>query len=494
MKSRFLDGCLVLLALAIGVYLFAPTEADPDLWGHVRFGLDLLDSGHIVRPDTYSYMSGGVPWINHEWLSEAIMAIGFRAAGPGGLIAIKLAAGMALAMLLVWHLRSVGIGLLASLLIVAYAIAFVLPGFRSLRPQVFTYLGFLVVLIVIQRAERGDRWWTWMAVPLFALWANLHGGFVAGLGVLLWWMIVRPLDTRRLATFALALAATLLNPYGLALWTFLARTLGPRPDIAEWQALSLASREGIAYLAVVAFGIVAVPGLARRREWFALGLFAIGATLPFLARRHLPLFVLITVVGCSEQTVAAISGLVRRRWPAGGRQPSSDRLRPLVGAALLLEAIVLLAIAVPQLGRIRVNTADYPIAATAWLAASGVSANLAVDFDWGEYVIWHAGPRVKVAVDGRRETVYSDAAYDENRRLTAGADAWDRLLMQQPTDLALVSPRTRAFDRLAQRDDWDLLMHDETSALFGRKDAAVTAVVRATPVPPIEPRRAAVFP
>jgi hypothetical protein len=39
-------------------------------------------------------------------------------------------------------------------------------------------------------------------------------------------------------------------------------------------------------------------------------------------------------------------------------------------------------------------------------------------FDWGEYVIWHLGPGVRVSMDGRRETVYSgkvgalhDAAY-----------------------------------------------------------------------------------
>ena len=29
-------------------------------------------------------------------------------------------------------------------------------------------------------------------------------------------------------------------------------------------------------------------------------------------------------------------------------------------------------------------------------------------FDWGEYAIWHLSPRVRVSLDGRRETVYSD--------------------------------------------------------------------------------------
>ena len=50
----------VLLALVGGVLLFslARSVADPDLWGHVLFGGDLIRTGRIVRPDPYSYLSG----------------------------------------------------------------------------------------------------------------------------------------------------------------------------------------------------------------------------------------------------------------------------------------------------------------------------------------------------------------------------------------------------------------------------------------------------
>src|SRR5262249_39245974 len=175
---------------------------------------------------------------------------------------------------------------------------------------------------------------------------------------------------------ALAFPATLLNPYGVGLWTFLWGTLGPRPDIAEWQAVSLGTAEGGAYLAVLLFGAIGLASMWQSRRWVALVLFAAGAMLPFLARRHLPLFMLITIVMCAEYTAEAIGSLVRRRWP-GGAHASSDRFRPVVAMALLLPAMVLLGLAVPQLTRIRVNAAEYPIAATAWLARSGVAANVA---------------------------------------------------------------------------------------------------------------------
>ncbi len=47
--------------------------------------------------------------------------------------------------------------------------------------------------------------------------------------------------------------------------------------------------------------------------------------------------------------------------------------------------------------------------AVALLKQSGAGGNMAVPFDWGEYVLWHLGPAIKVSIDGRRETLYSGA-------------------------------------------------------------------------------------
>jgi hypothetical protein len=86
-------------------YVFSRTSADPDLWGHVRFGQDLWQPGRIVREDIYSYLTGDQLWINHEWLSEVIFYFAFATARPAGLIAFK--SGLALLILgfLYWHLR-----------------------------------------------------------------------------------------------------------------------------------------------------------------------------------------------------------------------------------------------------------------------------------------------------------------------------------------------------------------------------------------------------
>jgi hypothetical protein len=41
------------------------------------------------------------------------------------------------------------------------------------------------------------------------------------------------------------------------------------------------------------------------------------------------------------------------------------------------------------------------------LASAPAGARVLTFFDYGEYAIWHLGPRVLVSMDGRRETVYA---------------------------------------------------------------------------------------
>jgi hypothetical protein len=58
------------------------------------------------------------------------------------------------------------------------------------RPLIVTYPLFLLVLLLIHEMAHGRIRWLWTAPVLFALWANLHPGFLAGLAVLGIWAAV----------------------------------------------------------------------------------------------------------------------------------------------------------------------------------------------------------------------------------------------------------------------------------------------------------------
>src|SRR5262245_34491639 len=76
------------------------TIADADLWGHLRFGLDMLASKALHTTDPYSFTADR-PWVNHEWLSELLMGISYNLFGSTGLGVLKVAAiGVVLATLI----------------------------------------------------------------------------------------------------------------------------------------------------------------------------------------------------------------------------------------------------------------------------------------------------------------------------------------------------------------------------------------------------------
>ena len=69
-------------------------------------------------------------------------------------------------------------------------------------------------------------------------------------------------------------------------------------------------------------------------------------------------------------------------------------------------------------------------------------------FNWGEYAIWHFGPNLRVSMDGRRETVYSDARIDEHGAILKGSPAGFRVLDEWRAEyvwLPATSTATRAW-------------------------------------------------
>jgi hypothetical protein len=467
------------LLAGLGIYWFSHTVADPDIWGHLRFGQDILQTGSIVQTDVYSYRTAGARWINHEWLSEVAFAATFNRAGATGLIAVKVLVGLLVIGLCRNHLARRGLGPFRSVsLLVLLCIPFRM-GLGTVRPQIFTYVAFLFVLLLLEQAKTGRELYLWALPAIVAVWVNLHGGVLAGIGTIGVWIGVRIIQVLRnetglsvrlgLTVRLLALGSTcglalFLNPYGERLVAFLFTAgISPRPEISEWTPLALWSLPGLLYLVLLAIGIAGLAGSRQPRRPEAIVIFTAVSALPFFANRHYPLFALTLVVSAGAHIADASN-----RWaiPAWSRYLRSR----LVTAACVLACLVLLGVSWPRFGCIRVDPYyfPFPARAVALLNRSGIRGNMAVPFDWGEYVLWHLGPGVKVSIDGRRETLYSDDAYRQSLDLEHGRGVWDALLKTAPTDLALTSNVSPTTNLLSRTEGWVPLYQDTFCVLFAR--------------------------
>ena len=70
---------------AIAVFLFTLAAFSPqvlgdgDTWSHVATGEWIIAHGSAPHADPFSHSMAGAPWTAHEWLSEVLLALAFRA-------------------------------------------------------------------------------------------------------------------------------------------------------------------------------------------------------------------------------------------------------------------------------------------------------------------------------------------------------------------------------------------------------------------------------
>lgn len=411
--------CAAIVWLTVAIAL--PTPADPDLWGHVRFGQLTLAEQSLTSADPFSFTSDR-DWVNHEWLSEVLMATAFDGAGGAGLVALKtlgVMAAMGLAAAALWGVSLPTVRVLA---LTFAGLAGVIPLMTSLRPQVFSVVLFAVELMILRRSLTRPRIVFWLPV-MIALWANLHGGWLVGCGVAGAWMAARGLDPSSSPvdrwTFAAAagamVVASLATPYGLAIWQLLGGTVRlSRPDVPEWGPLSVQPVLVVPWVLACLMGACAACRAGRT----GLPAAVVGILLAAMSvrvARLVPFYCLAVALGLVPLALArhepVVAAHVRRRAIAA---------IVIVGGLL---ACIQSAVGQPSVACIEPSPLmGLDVEAAQRLQALRPAGTILTWFDWGEYTIWHFGPALKVSYDGRRETVYSDSVMRRHLSFYAAGD------------------------------------------------------------------------
>jgi hypothetical protein len=283
------------------------------------------------------------------------------------------------------------------------------------------------------------------------------------------------------------LAATLVNPYGAALHRYLATTLDDHGRITEWLPIPLLSPSHAPFKLLVATTVAcAVPWVAARTarsarlDWrlaFVV-LLTVGA---FRHQRHSVL----AAIGAAPVLLAAAEQLRRRllaRWPALAPRPP---VMAAIAAGALGIAGVQLAIVTARYAEGGLGIAyareEFPADAVAFLDAEGVRGNMAVQFEWGGYTLFHLGDRARVFVDGRYEASYPATVIDDYFAFIEGAPGWTHVLDGYPTDVVVVDRLATVVPRLDARTDLVRVHTDHTAVVYLRRTPAnADTIARAT--------------
>jgi hypothetical protein len=469
-----LPGCALLIVLCFVTL----TRADPDLWGHVRFGEDIIDSTTIRLPDTYSFTSDKL-WINHEWLTEIIMASAYRTAGDAGLVLLKLTI-IALSLACVWRIViGDGAGLRPAAIVTTLALGGILPRAQQVRPQLFSVLCFSVLVLLLRRAEKRPAA-LWLAPPLFAFWANVHGGWLVGCGTLVLWCGARTWTIRTegagygrslvilWSACTASLAATLINPYGPGLWLFLSQTVGlSRRFIAEWGPVTGGLTTFGVWSLFALLVIVALTRADRVSRLHAIVVPVFWGVAAFKVSRLDTFFALSTVGLLAPDLIRVFHQRARVEAPP---QPSL-RAQAVMGVL----AVVTLAVTVPQLKNnllcidVHASSTMPESEAMEFVRNRQLTGRMVTFFDWGEYAIWHKPGDLRVSMDGRRETVYSERNVDLHLDMYLGKEKGLAYLDSLHADYVWVPKELPLASSLMKSPMWTPAYRGGRSIIFARR-------------------------
>jgi hypothetical protein len=387
------------LVLSIGlVYLGllkAGTIGDSDVWWHLRTGDLIRKTGSVPLVDPFSWTAGGESWQPNAWMSD-VMFSWFREVG--GLITMSIYRSLGvlfIGLLLWWMLRRVGAGAWPTVAAVFLGELSMMP-FITERPQVMGFVLFGIMMLILHSALQRS----WIALTglgvLLALWANLHGSFIMGVGVVglsAFGLVLAERTWRGPAVaVAVAVVAPLLNPYGVDVYRQALSIPGVSTFIEEWRSFNLT--DGRDQL-IALFALVAILGMYRGGNWkkwprslpmLALVLLTLRAirSAPFLLMWGTPFF---------ADALASLSVPRLRSWAAPRTHPLSFGL--LVAGVVMAGSVI----GNPsQAGQVDLERT--PIAE---IDALPDGCRLLNEYEFGGALIDRRWPEVAVSQDGRND-------------------------------------------------------------------------------------------
>jgi len=526
-----LRGLAILSLVFAAASQFTLNLVDPDLWGHVVYGQELLAEGELPRTATHTFTAEGYRWINHENIAEIVFAVGFDKLGVPGMLVAKCLLGMTILglMYLVSRRHEVR-SLTAWVFLLLVAANF--KAFFPMRPQLLSFLCCAVMLLLLDRGFA--RWreptapakddsppsdpstnaqqnaprqchvnWAWLiAVPvLMVLWVNSHGGFVAGLCILGALLAGRALEAilvdrhRSLPLVAamtvlglVSLATVLVNPYGFGLVEWLVESLGsPRPEITEWAAPSMKDPVFWPLVALCLVNVLAWTATTRRRDWTQIAILVLVAWQSWMHLRHIAFFAMLSGFWTLPHLQAVLQ---QARNKAAAGLPVTA-ISPVMkwgaigafGLAIAGQSVDL----ANRLTTLPVVRSMYPVDTFDFMANNNVHGRLVVSFNWAQYAL-AACPDSTVSFDGRFRTCYPQEIVDMNfdfllgehggrrwRSPESGPIDGARVLRHGNPELVLVDRNYKSavsvMKQEAQRPDgeWTLLYQDAVAQLWGVK-------------------------
>ena len=424
-------GLIAMFAWAIACYMAvgSGTLADGDTGWHLAAGRWILDHGAAPRVDPFSYTFAGRPWLAHEWLSEAVMALAFAVAGWNGLMLLF---GLAMASLFVVMGLELRRWLRPASLLGALGLTCVLiRPFLLDRPHILALPLLAVWAIGLMRAREMGRAPAWRLAAIMILWANLHGSFIFGLALIAPFaaeaLLAAPPGGRLRAVRAwgmfgaIALVAALATPQGLEglIFPFKVSNLAVDRLIGEWAPARFDHPTGfeIALLFAVLICLYRGVKVPVMRLLVLIGLLHLGLQ----HERHQAMLAVLGPLLLAEPLGRAFEpGLALPRYALGER--AEGNWRALIPAGAVIGALFSVLVVRGLLSStIRPDSHETPVSALSHVPTALRTEPVFNEYGFGGLLIFSG---LRPYIDGRADMYGDDFTFDAVKIADGDQEKW----------------------------------------------------------------------
>lgn len=494
---------IVLLLTLVAANLLAWRSVEPDLWGHIQYGEDWLHAGQMPRTATHTYSTPDQPWVNHENVFELAVAIGQRTFGGLGLMIFKCIAGLWLLCAMVCTATGRRVPLMAAVAAMI-PVAWGLSEFWLARPQLFSFIFFGLMLLAFERAFRSwsenrvEFRWLWMCIPVMTVWTNSHGGFAAGLCVMLallglraveLWCRLKAASLRTVLHFGaigvFGILSVFVNPYGYELPYWMLVSLSqPRPEVSEWANIFDGGVTAVPFLVLTVLTLSSLWLTRQRRDWVEVVVLGLIAVQTLAHVRHLAFFAMAFGFWMPQHLISIWHRLVEWRPTLGTQEELPSSACRWLKVEIGVVAVVLVGLLGYTFATFGVDRSKYPVDVVEFMAEANINGRVVVTFDWAQYALAALAPSTTVGFDGRYDTCYPQTVVDMNFDLLFGADmsrrhrGADSGEVDSNRVLEFGNPNLVLMDRIADpaaveflqsHPAWSQLYCDGRAILWGRR-------------------------
>ena len=460
---------LFLFIFGYGLYF---NTIDNDFFARLIVGKTYFQTGSLLNWDFLSYTPTH-RFIDHEWGSSLVFYFLQSNFGDEGLLIFKAIIYFATFFLLIkvifLHNKNAKMHFLPFLFIIN-AIPAIL--FATVRCQSFTFFFFALWLYVLEKVRlENNTQLLWILPATMLIWGNMHGGCVAGFGILFLYIIGEYLNKKPVKKYFIALIASVavlfINPYGFEYLRFLFDALTLKRElITEWQPTF--SPLGLKYhfKYIIFLFIILILYLIfilkqrtdiRKTDKTKLLILAVTLLMSIKSIRLQPFFIFSLIAFCYND----FYNIFNKKLPE-----SVDGIKEII----LFFLITIFTLNAIYMTKMNCVTWDYPVLEVEFLKSNNIKGNILCEFHDGSYTAYKLYPNNFIFMDGKYEEVYPDNLIYVLKNINLVDKGWEKYLDIYHTDIVIVSRKYKIFETLQKNKKFTLTLKSPKYALFLRNE------------------------